>query len=182
MTKDRSAPLPVRYAFSVVAATCADFATYPLDLAKTRLQVQGDKNLLHRKKKGVIGMCREVIKKEGLAKLYFGMSPSIGRQVVYAGFRMTTYQHFRSKMGKNPPLYQTAMLGMACGGVGELLANPFSVLKIQMQNEGRRYGLEPRVTTCSHSFKYGIVDANFFYDMDLRIKPIKERSTSLLTR
>ena len=107
------------------------------------------------KKHGLVGICREVIKKEGFSKLYFGMSPAIYRHVVYTGFRMTSYQHFRSQMGKNPPLYQTAMLGMTCGGVGQLIANPFDVVKVQMQNEGRRVlqGLAPRVTTSSHSFR-----------------------------
>ena len=33
------APFPVRFGFSILAATCSEFTTYPLDLAKTRLQV-----------------------------------------------------------------------------------------------------------------------------------------------
>jgi len=82
------------------------------------------------------------------------MSPAIYRHVVYTGFRMTAYQHVRAKMANQPPVYQTALLGMTCGGVGQILANPFDVVKVQMQNEGRRIlqGQKPRVQTASHSF------------------------------
>ena len=45
-------------------------------------------------------MCSEVIRKEGIFRLYFGMSPAIYRHVVYTGFRMTAYQHFRSKLSQ----------------------------------------------------------------------------------
>ena len=83
------------------------------------------------------------------------MSAGIYRNFINAGFRMTTYLHFRTKLDKSPPLWQTAMLGMACGGVAQLIANPFDVVKVQMQNEGKRVlqGLEPRVKTSSHSFR-----------------------------
>ena len=119
---------------------------------------------MHGKKKGLVGICREVIKNEGFTKLYFGMSPAIYRHVVYTGFRMTAYQHVRAKMTNKPPLYQTALLGMLCGGAGQILANPFDVVKVQMQNEGRRIlqGQTPRVETASHSFRLENVSFLFF--------------------
>jgi len=152
MRKDINAPFYIKYGFSILAASCSEMVTYPLDLAKTRLQIQGEKNLNLGKKKGLVGMCSEVIRKEGIFRLYFGMSPAIYRHVVYTGFRMTAYQHFRSKLSQNPGLLQTAGLGMACGAAGQILANPFDVVKVQMQNEGKRIlqGLEAR--TKNHSF------------------------------
>ena len=38
--------LGTKYVLSVMAACVAEFATYPLDLIKTRLQIQG--NILHK--------------------------------------------------------------------------------------------------------------------------------------
>lgn len=152
MRKDVDAPIQIRAGFSILSATCSELVTYPLDLAKTRLQIQGEQNITYGKKQGLFAICREVVTKEGFSKLYFGMSPAIYRHVFYSSVRMTSYQHFRSKIGKSAPLWQTALLGMTCGGVGQLISNPFDVVKVQMQNEGKRIlqGLEPRVK--SHKF------------------------------
>lgn len=42
---------------------------------------------------------------------------------------------------------------MTCGAAGQILANPFDVVKVQMQNEGKRIlqGLEAR--TINHTFR-----------------------------
>ena len=63
---------------------------------------------------------------------------------------------FRPKMGDQAPLYQKAGLGLFCGGVGQFLANPFDLVKVQMQAEGRRrlQGLPPRVEVGKHNFRY----------------------------
>ena len=39
MRKDINAPFYIKYGFSILAASCSEMVTYPLDLAKTRLQV-----------------------------------------------------------------------------------------------------------------------------------------------
>jgi solute carrier family 25 uncoupling protein 27 len=58
-------------------------------------------------------------------------------------------------LGENPKLYKTAALGMSCGAVGQIIANPFDVIKVQMQNEGKRIlsGQSPRSGVTSHSFR-----------------------------
>ena len=91
----------------------------------------------------------------GLSKLYFGMSPAIYRHMIYTTFRMSAYQYIRPMMGTEAPLYQKALLGLFCGGTGQLLANPFDLVKVQMQAEGRRkmQGLPPRVKVDPHNFR-----------------------------
>jgi len=154
-TPNPECPLQIKFGFSLVAASCSEATTYPLDLTKTRLQIQGEtaaKDGLPRS--GFLKMGFGIIKDEGLSKLYFGMSPAIYRHMIYTTFRMSAYQYIRPMMGTDAPLYQKALLGLFCGGTGQLLANPFDLVKVQMQAEGRRkmQGLPPRVKVDPHNF------------------------------
>merc|ERR1719383_570178 len=93
-----------------------------------------------------------IVKNEGVTKLYFGVSPAVYRHLIYTTFRMTAYQYLRPKIGNNATLAEKAALGLFCGGAGQLLANPFDLVKVQMQAEGKRImqGFPPRVA--SHTF------------------------------
>jgi hypothetical protein len=44
---------------------------------------------------------------------------------------------------------------MGCGAVGQIIANPFDVIKVQMQNEGKRVilGLTPRAGVEAFTFR-----------------------------
>ena len=66
-------------------------------------------------------------------------------------------------MGDNAALGQKAALGLFCGGAGQFLANPFDLVKVQMQAEGRRrmQGLPPRVQVGNHNFRFeNIININ----------------------
>jgi len=147
------APIAVRFGFSVVAAACSEATTYPLDMTKTRLQIQGEKAAKDSgPKTGFVKMMYNIVKNEGVTKLYFGVSPAVYRHLIYTTFRMTAYQYLRPKIGNNATLAEKAALGLFCGGAGQLLANPFDLVKVQMQAEGKRImqGFPPRVA--SHTF------------------------------
>ena len=45
-----------------------------------------------------------IVKNEGVTKLYFGVSPAIYRHLIYTTFRMTAYQYLRPKIGNNATL------------------------------------------------------------------------------
>jgi len=144
--------MSVRFGFSIVAAACSEATTYPLDMTKTRLQIQGEKAAKDKTpQSGFVKMMFNIVKKEGITKLYFGVSPAIYRHLIYTTFRMTAYQHLRPKITNDSLAYKAA-LGLFCGGAGQLLANPFDLVKVQMQAEGKRImqGHPPRVT--SHTF------------------------------
>jgi len=146
--------MSVRFGFSIVAAACSEATTYPLDMTKTRLQIQGEKAAKDKTpQSGFVKMMFNIVKKEGITKLYFGVSPAIYRHLIYTTFRMTAYQHLRPKITNDSLAYKAA-LGLFCGGAGQLLANPFDLVKVQMQAEGKRImqGHPPRVT--SHTFTW----------------------------
>lgn len=69
--------------------------TYPLDLIKARLQIQGEAALdqfnagkaRNLQKRGMAGMGVGIVREEGVFRLWHGMSPAIYRHLVYSGVR-----------------------------------------------------------------------------------------------
>ncbi|KAM5325533.1 mitochondrial uncoupling protein 4 isoform 9-T9 [Glossophaga mutica] len=126
-------------------------ATFPLDLTKTRLQMQGEAALARlgdsaREAAPYRGMVRTalgIVQEEGFFKLWQGVTPAIYRHVVYSGGRMVTYEHLREVVfgkseDKHYPLWKSVIGGMMAGVVGQFLANPTDLVKVQMQMEGKR--------------------------------------------
>ncbi|KAL3217305.1 hypothetical protein MRX96_032501 [Rhipicephalus microplus] len=143
--------------------------TYPLDIVKTRLQVQGELTAKGQivDRRGFFKTAAGIVREEGMLKLWKGLPPAIYRHLIYSGCRMNFYESMRdrflrNKDGTRAPLwlqslchsYKQLMLGnlsswgVAAGGMGQFLASPTDLVKVQMQTEGRRalMGLPPRVT------------------------------------
>ncbi|XP_068867855.1 mitochondrial uncoupling protein 4 isoform X2 [Aphelocoma coerulescens] len=110
--EERSLPLPERwpraskFALSACAAAVAELVTFPLDLTKTRLQIQGEAAV---RRDGAVagpavpyrGMLRTaagIAQEEGLRKLWQGATPAVYRHIVYTGVRMVTYEHLRDSV------------------------------------------------------------------------------------
>jgi len=141
-----------KYAMSVLAASVAEFVTYPLDLTKTRLQLQGeivagDSPLAYR---GMFGTAVGIMKEEGMLMLWRGMLPALYRHAIYTGIRMSAYEEIRNNLQRQKdgfPMWKKVVAGMTAGGVGQLVASPTDLIKTQVQMEGRRRlaGKPPRV-------------------------------------
>ncbi|XP_023401015.1 mitochondrial uncoupling protein 4 isoform X3 [Loxodonta africana] len=144
-------PRASKFLLSGCAATVAELATFPLDLTKTRLQMQGEAALARlgdsaREPVPYRGMVRTalgIIQEEGFLKLWQGVTPAIYRHVVYSGGRMVTYEHLREVVfgkseDKHYPLWKSVIGGITAGVIGQFLANPTDLVKVQMQMEGKR--------------------------------------------
>ncbi|XP_044108188.1 mitochondrial uncoupling protein 4 isoform X5 [Neovison vison] len=144
-------PRASKFLLSGCAATVAELATFPLDLTKTRLQMQGEAALARlgdsaRESAPYRGMVRTalgIVQEEGFLKLWQGVTPAIYRHIVYSGGRMVTYEHLREVVfgkseDKHYPLWKSVIGGMMAGVVGQFLANPTDLVKVQMQMEGKR--------------------------------------------
>ena len=134
-----------KYALSVVAACIAECVTFPLDLVKTRLQMQGEGvRTMGTPYRGMFKTALGVVKEEGLTRLWQGVTPGMARHVVYSGVRMTLYDVLRTKykasktVGQDIGVMDRAVLGMVSGGLGQLVASPADLVKVRMQMEGRR--------------------------------------------
>ncbi|KAK2703718.1 mitochondrial uncoupling protein 4-like isoform X2 [Artemia franciscana] len=147
-----------KYILSSLSASVAETVTYPLDLTKTRLQIQGERakiaesGLKHTPYRGMVATMLGIIREEGFTNLWKGLSPAIYRHLVYSGIRMATYEYMRDnvlqkKSDGSFPLWKSALGGMTAGAVGQFCANPTDLIKVQMQMEGRRRleGKPPRV-------------------------------------
>uniref|UniRef100_A0A131Y2D6 Putative mitochondrial fatty acid anion carrier protein/uncoupling protein n=1 Tax=Ixodes ricinus TaxID=34613 RepID=A0A131Y2D6_IXORI len=144
-----------KYALSVAAAAVAETVTYPLDIVKTRLQVQGEMAAKGHAvdRRGFFKTASGIVKEEGLVKLWKGLPPAIYRHLIYSGCRMNFYEGMRDRFlkpkdGTRAPLWKCVLVGVLAGGLGQFLASPTDLVKVQMQTEGRRalMGLPPRVT------------------------------------
>nr|XP_008540299.1 PREDICTED: mitochondrial uncoupling protein 4 isoform X4 [Equus przewalskii] len=144
-------PRASKFLLSGCAATVAELATFPLDLTKTRLQMQGEAALARlgdsardsAPYRGMVRTALGIVQEEGFRKLWQGVTPAIYRHIVYSGGRMVTYEHLREVVfgkteDKHYPLWKSVIGGMMAGVVGQFLANPTDLVKVQMQMEGKR--------------------------------------------
>uniref|UniRef100_A0A1B0G3H5 Uncharacterized protein n=1 Tax=Glossina morsitans morsitans TaxID=37546 RepID=A0A1B0G3H5_GLOMM len=150
--------IPCTYILSVLSATAAELITYPLDLTKTRLQIQGELaktqevKAMHR---GMLATAFGVVKEEGPFKLWCGMSSIIYRHTIYSGVRVCTYDYLRTTFGHdNLPVWKAALFGVLSGCFGQWLSNPADLVKVQMQMEGKRrlMGEAPRFLSFHQAF------------------------------
>ncbi|CAB3224026.1 unnamed protein product [Arctia plantaginis] len=156
-----------RYIVAVLGSWCAELATYPFDLAKTRLQIQnevaatkhgmkpirlfihlsgvrGQKwnvTQLQMENRGMVLTAIHIFTHEGPFKLYSGMLPMCHRHVIYSGTRLVLYERARKVLKDETgrmTLFRTAISGATCGAIAQLMASPADLVKVQMQAEGRR--------------------------------------------
>ncbi|KAF5828058.1 mitochondrial carrier domain-containing protein [Dunaliella salina] len=142
---DQSA-LVTRLGFTVVAACSAESMTYPIDIIKTRLQLQGELQGRQQASKalGAGRVAAGIVKNEGLKGLYAGLGPAVVRHVFYSGTRITVYESARAKIAAagagsstSGSIATSLLLGLTAGGVGQLVAVPADLVKVRMQADGR---------------------------------------------
>uniref|UniRef100_UPI00398F4B7B mitochondrial uncoupling protein 4 n=1 Tax=Pristiophorus japonicus TaxID=55135 RepID=UPI00398F4B7B len=158
--------LLAKFMLTACAAGVAETVTFPLDLTKTRLQIQGEA-VRHRHRddktarpyRGMIQTAIGIVKEEGLFKLWHGVTPAIYRHFVYSGVRMVTYEQLRDSVLRKDedgyfPLWKSVLGGMLSGAFGQFVASPADLVKVQMQMEGKRRleGKAPRVRGVYHAF------------------------------
>ncbi|XP_054284363.1 mitochondrial uncoupling protein 4 isoform X2 [Macrosteles quadrilineatus] len=150
------------YLVSVVAASIAEMLTYPLDLTKTRLQIQGEKaannGASRAAYRGMLKTALGIAREEGTTNLWRGVTPAIYRHVVYSGIRIVAYERIRDNVLKKNsngtfPIWKSAIAGVTSGALAQFIASPTDLIKVQIQMEGKRrlMGKPPRV--------HGMVDA-----------------------
>lgn len=145
-----------RWFLGGIAACCGEAATYPLDFTKVRLQLQGElgKSLTGGapvKPLGMFGTATHIARTEGILAMYGGLSAAALRQFVYGGIGVGLYVPVRTLVigdadPKTAPLWQRMLAGALSGSLGQLCANPFDLVKVRLQADGRlkSLGQEPR--------------------------------------
>uniref|UniRef100_A0A8C6KTR2 Solute carrier family 25 member 30 n=1 Tax=Nothobranchius furzeri TaxID=105023 RepID=A0A8C6KTR2_NOTFU len=130
------------FVFGGLASVTAECGTFPIDLAKTRLQVQGqvgDSKYREIRYRGMLHAMLRVGREEGLRALYSGIAPAMLRQASYGTIKIGTYQSFKRLLVDRPEdetLLTNVSCGVLSGVISSSIANPTDVLKIRMQAQG----------------------------------------------
>ncbi|KAM9203501.1 kidney mitochondrial carrier protein 1 isoform 1-T1 [Mergus octosetaceus] len=130
------------FLYGGLASITAECGTFPIDLTKTRLQVQGQVNDAKYKEiryRGMMHALVRICREEGLKALYSGIAPAMLRQASYGTIKIGTYQSLK-RMFVERPEDETLMINVLCGilsgVISSSIANPTDVLKIRMQAQG----------------------------------------------
>ncbi|KAK3411793.1 hypothetical protein EUGRSUZ_I00553 [Eucalyptus grandis] len=152
-----------------IASIVAGCSTHPLDLLKVRMQLQGEghappnpsvQNLrpalafqspaaaaaplprpLPPPRVGLVTVGVRLVRQEGVAALYSGVSATVLRQTLYSTTRMGLYDVLKQKWTDpatgNMPLTRKIVAGLIAGGIGAAVGNPADVAMVRMQADGR---------------------------------------------
>ncbi|XP_030056375.1 kidney mitochondrial carrier protein 1 isoform X1 [Microcaecilia unicolor] len=130
------------FVYGGLASVTAECGTFPIDLTKTRLQVQGQINDAKFKEiryRGMLHALMRIGREEGMRALYSGIAPAMLRQASYGTIKIGTYQSLK-RLFVDRPEDETLVLNVCCGilsgVVSSCIANPTDVLKIRMQAQG----------------------------------------------
>jgi len=149
--------LQVKLMSAGLAGCCADLITFPLDLAKVRLQIQGENVKTQKeptvikklKYRGMFNALTTIAREEGPRALYNGLVPGLQRQLAFCTVRIGLYDSFKkfyvdlfTKANINTKRYDIPLrivAGITTGGLSVVCAQPTDVVKVRMQADGSRY-------------------------------------------
>ncbi|XP_074657579.1 kidney mitochondrial carrier protein 1-like [Tubulanus polymorphus] len=143
------------FVFGGFASCVAEFATFPIDLTKTRLQLQGQTTGVTSvvRYRGMFHALLRISCDEGVRSLYSGLPPAILRQATYGTVKIGIYHMLKRCLihdpdGPTPPhqyyireetLATDVLCGIIAGSVSSALANPTDVLKVRMQAKNEKF-------------------------------------------
>ncbi|XP_029027496.1 mitochondrial uncoupling protein 2-like [Betta splendens] len=135
------APSAAVKVFSAGAAACvAELATFPLDTAKVRLQIQGESRTSlegqRAKYRGVVGTIFTMVKTEGPGSVYNGLVAGLHRQMTFASVRIGLYdtlKQFYSGGSETVGLASRLLAGCTTGAMAVAFAQPTDVVKVRFQ-------------------------------------------------
>ncbi|KAJ7318423.1 mitochondrial carrier domain-containing protein [Mycena olivaceomarginata] len=137
MASETKKPLPfvANFAAGAIAGISEILTFYPLDVVKTRMQLETGKA-----KHGLVGTFQSIVKEEGFGRLYRGLVPPLlleapKRAVKFAAndFWGKTYMDFtgQTKMTQNLSI----LTGCSAGATESFVVVPFELVKIKMQDK-----------------------------------------------
>lgn len=127
------------FVYGGLAAMTAETLTFPLDMCKTRLQVQGqvaDTRFTKVKYRGMSHTLLSVVRQEGLGALFTGAKFAVFRQATYGTIRLGIYYSVKGRWeedGSKMPLPQLVLLGASAGVIGSYVTTPTDVMRVRIQ-------------------------------------------------
>jgi len=126
------------FVYGGISSCVAEFSTFPIDTAKTRLQIQGQKldgRFTDLRYKGMFHALSRITQEEGFHALYSGIGPAVLRQATYGTIKFGIYYTLKKWVGtpNKEDLSTNILCGVIAGSVSSAIANPTDVLKVRMQ-------------------------------------------------
>ena len=119
----------------VFCAGCAAVFTvvfvHPIDVVKTRIQVESSKG----NETGTKDVITKALDTEGAGAFYKGIKPALLREASYSSLRIGLYDPVKVLVGANQPgasFLQKFLAGAIAGAIGCTAGNPFDILKTKM--------------------------------------------------
>ncbi|SMN22428.1 similar to Saccharomyces cerevisiae YPL134C ODC1 Mitochondrial inner membrane transporter [Maudiozyma saulgeensis] len=142
-TKGQKQQLPFRYAFLAgsIAGVSETVAMYPLDVIKTRFQLQ---SVTTNRQLGLVSYITKVLRKEGLRHIFRGITSPVLMEVPKRATKFSCnskYQTFLQRIfGQNTLTQSTTIIAGAMAGSTEaIIIVPFELVKIRMQQVSSVY-------------------------------------------
>ncbi|KAF5278785.1 hypothetical protein FQR65_LT15513 [Abscondita terminalis] len=125
------------------AAVGSGFFTNPLELVKTRMQVQGElaaKGQYSVQYKNFLNAGLVIAKHDGILALQAGLVPAQGFQFILNGIRLGLFQTltdlgFTKNKSDKVILHKTIILGGVCGVLGAVVGSPLYLIKTHLQTQ-----------------------------------------------
>ncbi|XP_069545404.1 mitochondrial brown fat uncoupling protein 1 [Brachyistius frenatus] len=151
-------PLGVKMASAAAAACIADIVTFPLDTAKVRLQIQGEKAAMEGiRYRGVFGTISTMSRTEGPKSLYNGLVAGLQRQVCFASVRIGLYdnvKNFYTGGTDHASVLVRILAGCTTGAMAVSFAQPTDVVKVRFQAQMNLDGVARRYNGTMQAYKH----------------------------
>lgn len=161
MSSQLEASVAVRLFTAGTAACIADLATFPIDTAKVRLQLQGELIMeegLGLRYRGLLGTIQTIAREEGPKALYNGLTAGLQRQMCFASVRLGLYENvksiYESLLDQSPDslnVMTRIMAGLTTGTMAVTIAQPTEVVKIRLQAQNKL--IETRYTSILDAYR-----------------------------
>lgn len=144
MATDKPLPFVYQFGAGAVAGVSEILVMYPLDVVKTRVQIQTGTGLGDEGYNGMVDCFRKIIKHEGVSRLYRGITAPI---LMEAPKRATKFaandewgKFYRNAFGI-PKMTQSVSIltGATAGATESFVVVPFELVKIRLQDKAQAH-------------------------------------------
>ncbi|KAI9673791.1 MAG: Mitochondrial 2-oxodicarboxylate carrier 2 [Trizodia sp. TS-e1964] len=139
MSQEKPLPFVYQFAAGAVAGVSEILVMYPLDVVKTRVQLQTGKTVGTEGYNGMIDCFSKIIKNEGFSRLYRGISAPILMEAPKRATKFAAndewgkfYRNLFSVQNMNQSL--SVLTGATAGATESIVVVPFELVKIRLQD------------------------------------------------
>ncbi|KAG7085906.1 hypothetical protein E1B28_003440 [Marasmius oreades] len=141
MSESQRKPLPfsANFAAGAIAGVSEILTFYPLDVIKTRMQLQTGKSSV-----GLVGSFQTIIREEGVGRLYRGLVPPLLLEAPKRAVKFAANDFWGKKFlqvtGEEKMTQQLSiMTGCSAGATESFVVVPFELVKIRLQDKNSAY-------------------------------------------